>query len=233
MPTADELVAYEDDLVAQGISEQPPGSNLTIIGERFGWNGVAWCAETQSVATEAVFGRRIGWSAAVSEWIAMAQRGDSGLQWVPAADGWIEAGMLVTYDFGNPRGNPSHFHIAMVRDPGTQGTFQTDGGNEGDAMRQGWRDRTYVQGFIALPFDSVPTPPAPQPQMQEDDRVFIIEFIDFPGMLWLVEPTVRTKDSYGLRRHIPNPDFYWELVKQGIKVVSGQQPGGNIYTEVP
>ena len=28
-----------------GIVERPPGSNRTIIGQRFGYNGVPWCAE--------------------------------------------------------------------------------------------------------------------------------------------------------------------------------------------
>lgn len=29
-----------------GIQENPPRSNRTSIGARFGWNGVPWCAET-------------------------------------------------------------------------------------------------------------------------------------------------------------------------------------------
>lgn len=150
MPTAADLITLEDKWV--GTVEDPPGSNRTFIGDNFGWTGVPWCAETQSLAIAEVFGRRIFWSASVAEWITAAKNGTNGLRWVDA--GWqIEAGMLATFDFGNPRGNPAHFHISLVRDPGTQDKFETDGGNEGDAMRRQWRDRKYVQGFIALPFD--------------------------------------------------------------------------------
>jgi peptidoglycan hydrolase-like protein with peptidoglycan-binding domain len=35
-----------------GVHEDPPHSNRTIIGEKFGWNGVAWCAETVSVCED-------------------------------------------------------------------------------------------------------------------------------------------------------------------------------------
>lgn len=42
------------DLLSQarrrlGIAESPPGSNRTPVGAEFGWNGVAWCAETVCV----------------------------------------------------------------------------------------------------------------------------------------------------------------------------------------
>src|SRR4051812_17764387 len=32
-----------------GVAENPAHSNRTIIGEKFGWNGVAWCAESVTV----------------------------------------------------------------------------------------------------------------------------------------------------------------------------------------
>lgn len=32
-----------------GVAEVPPGSNRTIIGVKYGWNGVAWCAEFVTV----------------------------------------------------------------------------------------------------------------------------------------------------------------------------------------
>lgn len=41
--------------IAEGIREIPGGSNRTIIGEEYGWNGVAWCDITVSVVL-----RRIG-----------------------------------------------------------------------------------------------------------------------------------------------------------------------------
>lgn len=41
MFTADSLIATMDSFV--GMTESPPGSNRTPIGEEYGWNGVAWC----------------------------------------------------------------------------------------------------------------------------------------------------------------------------------------------
>ncbi len=223
MPTANDLITLEDSWV--GTTENPLGSNETWIGAEFGWNGVAWCAETQSVALNRVFGRKLFWSASVAEWIGAAKSGTNGLWWVPK-DGHIEAGWLVTYDFGG-NGNPSEFHIAMVRDPSIQTKFQTDGGNEGDAVRQQWRDRTYVQGFIGIPYDKPVST-----TILEDDLVFITEFNDWPGKLWLVLPWPTPGGVFGWRKWIPNPDFFWDLASLGVKVHQGPVNGGGLYTEV-
>lgn len=161
MATADQAVAIFDSFV--GITESPPHSNRTPIGREFGWDGVAWCAETCSVVLYRVFGRKIIWTASVAQVIADAKAGRNGLVWVSPND-TIRKGDLVCYDFGG-RGSWSDFHIAMVRNPGTQARFQTDGGNESDAVRQQWRDRTYVQGFARPPYDA----PAPLPPSEEDD----------------------------------------------------------------
>lgn len=157
MTTADQAVAIFDSFV--GITENPPHSNKTVIGMEFGWNGVAWCAETCSVVLNRAFGRKIIWTASVAQVISDAKAGRNGLRWVSKND-TIRKGDLVTYDFGG-HGDPGDFHIAMVRDPGTQSKFQTDGGNEQDAVRQQWRDKTYVQGFARPPYDSQP--------LEEDD----------------------------------------------------------------
>lgn len=45
-PTRAEVDAVYDQLVKRGIHEVPGGSNRTVIGRIFGWNGVPWCAET-------------------------------------------------------------------------------------------------------------------------------------------------------------------------------------------
>lgn len=44
--TATEAIAYARTFVGK-VREHPPGSNITIIGEKYGWNGVAYCAEGQ------------------------------------------------------------------------------------------------------------------------------------------------------------------------------------------
>lgn len=163
MTTAVDLIAIEDAWVVEPIVEQPRGSNHTRLGVEYGLDRQPWCAITQTLAIGDAFGHELYRSAAVSQWIEAARQGVSGMQLLPP-DAWITAGMLVTYDFGpahgKAKGNPANFHIAKVRDPGTQEKFQTNGGNEGDAMRQQWRDRRYVTHFIALPYSTAPAPPS-------------------------------------------------------------------------
>lgn len=73
----DDFVAVMESFV--GIAETPPGSNRTVIGQEFGWNGVSWCAETVSVACH-----RLGFplhEAAVVRIANHAKAGDYGLRW--------------------------------------------------------------------------------------------------------------------------------------------------------
>lgn len=84
----------------------------------------------------------------------------------------------------------------------------------------------------ATPSPALAQPPFTDPSPQEDELVFIIEFLDWPGALWLCQPDIHTPNSYGLRRHIPTVDHLNELVAHGVKVIAGRQPGGNLYTEV-
>ena len=154
-----------------GITEAPAGSNRTPIGESFGWNGVAWCAETVSEAL-----RQSGspWlrEASVLMCRRRAEAGTNGLIWVPG-DGYIEAGMAVLFDW-NGNGNPNDFHIGTVVDPGNQTRFATIEGNYQDSVARVWRDRTYVQGFIRFPFPQ----PVSQPSTEEED---VLTFSDATG----------------------------------------------------
>lgn len=179
MATADDFIAVLDSWVAQGIHEDPPRSNDTPIGAEFGWNGVAWCCETQSVAQDRV-GLHCFHTASVAEAINEAKQGLRGMVYL-RPDARIARGDLSCFDFGpaygEAKGNPANFHISAVRDPGTQAKFQTDGGNESDAMRTQWRDRTYVQGFIRLPFDQ----PAPGPTPPQEDDEMGIRIISYKG----------------------------------------------------
>lgn len=151
MTTTDEYLANLIPLV--GIVERPAHSNQTIIGENFGWNGVAWCAETQSVVALDTFGKKVLWTASVAEAINLAEQGHEGMQLMPR-DVHINVCDLSCFDFGG-KGNPADFHISCVVNPGTQDKFETIGGNEGDAVRRQWRDRKYITHFIRLPFTQI------------------------------------------------------------------------------
>lgn len=80
----------------------------------------------------------------------------------------------------------------------------------------------------------------PIPPIMEDE-VFIAEFNDQPGTLWLVhvEPQERPNGNdndpthrYGTRTRIVNPDWFWTLAQQGIPVRSGRLNGMGLYREV-
>jgi hypothetical protein len=73
------------------------------------------------------------------------------------------------------------------------------------------------------------------------EPVFIAEFMDFPGKLWLVEskPVVRPGQAeddptgrFGVRTWIPSPSVLWWLAGGGIPVRSGKLTGGGLYTEI-
>lgn len=164
MGTRDDFLAKLASWV--GITETPPGSNLTPIGASFGWNGVAWCAETVSEAL-----RQTGspWlhEASVLMCRSRAQAGTNGMSWLAWDNRGIEAGMAVLFDWSGQRGSgpADGFHIGTVVDPGTQDTFRTIEGNYSDSVARVIRNRDFVQGFIRFPFP-VPAPvpiPVPKP----------------------------------------------------------------------
>lgn len=71
-----------------GVAEDPPHSNQTIIGEKFGWNGVPWCAETVTVCQHEAGNTAFKGSASCSQLVAWYQDGTNG-EWLgnPGADG--------------------------------------------------------------------------------------------------------------------------------------------------
>lgn len=151
MATADALVAVLEGWLAEAVHEVPDGSNQTKIGAEFGWNGVAWCAETCSVAMKHA-GVKGFWTASVAAAIDAAKRGDNGLKRIGKNDE-IRRGDFATFDWKG-QGNPSDFHISTVVDAGNQQTFQTIGGNEDNRVMKQWRDRTYISGFIRPAYDT-------------------------------------------------------------------------------
>lgn len=149
MTTATATVGVLEGWLAQGVHEEPAHSNRTPIGQEFGWNGVAWCCITCSVALKRV-GQPGVWTASVAQAIADAKAGKNGLQWI-ARTADVRVGDMPCFDWKlrNPgAGNSENFHISTIVNPGMQSKFETIGGNENDAVTRQWRDRTYVQGFI-------------------------------------------------------------------------------------
>lgn len=94
-----------------------------------------------------------------------------------------------------------------------------------------------IDSFMALVRGDtihVPVPPI------LEDEVFIAEFNDQPGTLWLVyvEPQSRANGNdndptarYGTRTRVVNPDWFWTLAGSGIPVRSGRLNGMGLYRE--
>lgn len=130
-----------------GIIEYPPSSNRTAIGVEFGWNGVAWCAETVSVAC-----KRNGFplhEAAVINIEKHAKAGDWGMRWssVPIR------GAAACFDFGG-RGNPAQMHTGIVSDVLSATRFRNIEGNYQNRCARVLRDTKFVRGFAMFPFES-------------------------------------------------------------------------------
>jgi hypothetical protein len=144
-----------------GIVETPDGSNLTPIGAEFGWNGVAWCCETVSVALKRA-GTPALWTASVWDARERAKQGEKGMQWI-LPTGIPQAGDAILFDWtgGKGAGSPDNFHIGTILEVGPQSTFHTIEGNYRNQVAWVWRDLNFVQGFIRFPFDA---PAAPTPQ---------------------------------------------------------------------
>lgn len=145
----------------EGVTENPPGSNHTPIGQEYGWNGVPWCAEAVSVAC-----RRLGFplhEAAVIRIEGHARAGDWGMGWSSAP----VRGSAVCFDWAG-HGNPNDMHVGVVTEVLDGGRFRTIEGNYHDSCQRVLRDMKYVRGFATFPFEDAPAPtqptPAPAPQ---------------------------------------------------------------------
>lgn len=161
-----------------GITEAPPHSNCQPLGREFGWNCVAWCAITQSVACN-----RLGFplhTAAVIEVERLARAGWNGLGWVPHP----VVGSLAVYGYAGS--DPARMHIGCCYEivgRGSVGTaFRSLDGNYADRVDRWLRDEKYTRGFVTLPFAGTVPPqpgPAPRPPQEEHDvKVHIYEAAD-------------------------------------------------------
>lgn len=211
MPLGTTVIQEADKEV--GVIEVPAHSNCTKFIKEFGYPVcAAWCAMFVSCMVRRIFGKWILHTASVWQARADAQAGKNGMKWHPK-NSKIGVGWAALFDFGQ-RGNPGDFHISLIRAVGTwnvnpgSGSFQTDGGNEGDAVRQQWRDGKYILGFIEFPYSDIqelPTVP-----IQEDEEMAII---------WQ-EPGGPGKDGLyevlgPIMRWIQNSDDFWALVNSG------------------
>lgn len=163
MLTRECVVAQFTQWWRDAVHEIPDGSNRTSIGVEYGWNGVAWCCESCSVANKRCCApdKPKLWTAGVADAKGQAQRGVNGMTWVPR-NGIILPADFSCFDFGG-RGNPSDMHISCVVNPNTQDVFETIGGNERNRVTRQFRDRKFVMGFVRLPFVDAGPAPAPHP----------------------------------------------------------------------
>jgi hypothetical protein len=142
-----------------GVVESPLGSNRTRVGVEFGWNGVAWCAQTVSVALKRA-GFTGWWSASTDQMEAWARSGRNGARWLsPGAT--PRPGDLAIWDY---KRDGTANHVNTVEVPLSDGRLQTIGGNESNRCLRAVRSRNYLRGFIRLPFAvSAPAPLPPPP----------------------------------------------------------------------
>jgi len=143
-----------------GITEAPDGSNLTLIGGEFGWNGVPWCCETVSVALKRA-ATPVLWTASVLDARERAKRGEKGCDGsrlpVPRRRGMRSSSTGRASRSRSPRQLPHRDHLggrATEHVPHHRGNYR-------DQVAWVWRDLNFVQGFIRFPFDA-PVPPIPQ-----------------------------------------------------------------------
>ena len=92
-----------------GITENPPGSNKTKIGEMYGWNGVAWCQEYVWVVLD-----------------NFGVAGDKTASTIAAANDWAERNQLVA-DFNDLRPGDQIFYNFSSSEPNIRSTIEHTG----------------------------------------------------------------------------------------------------------
>lgn len=119
-----------------GVHEDPPHSNRTVIGEKFGWNGVAWCAESVTVwQHEAGNGGFVG-SASCSVLVGRYQDGTNGTWETDPRPG--DQGFL---------GSHGQDHTFLVEINNGDGTVVTIEGNWRDQVMRVNRSIGSIYGF--------------------------------------------------------------------------------------
>jgi hypothetical protein len=210
MATAAQYLAELGSLI--GIREDPPGSNRTPIGVEYGMNGVAWCAETQSVVAA-----RVGMSWLRTAWVQQielwAKAGYHGMTWIPAP-AVPEPGDLVVFDLKG-HANPANFHVGAVVAAHLDGRgFDTIEGNWGDAVvylsRRGYAT---VRGFARLPFDppaAVPAPvplPAPRALTMKELTMFALRNVDGRAEVFVLGDDGKVRSAWQSDKGKPLGEF--------------------------
>jgi CHAP domain/Putative peptidoglycan binding domain len=135
-----------------GIREVPPHSNRTPIGEAFGMNGVAWCAETVSVAaTEAGF--PFLHTPSVAQIIGWARSGFNGLSWHPSGP---MPGDIACYGNGEHTGVVESVSGTMIH------TIEGNWGDQCLRLTRNANDK-WITGYARLPFAAPAPVPSPTP----------------------------------------------------------------------
>lgn len=119
-----------------GVAEDPPHSNRTIIGEKFGWNGVAWCAESVTVWQHEAGNTSFAGSASCSVLVGRYQDGTNGT-WVSDPDAGDE-GFL---------GSHGQDHTFLVEANNGDGSVTTIEGNWADRVTRVHRSISSIYGF--------------------------------------------------------------------------------------
>lgn len=123
-----------------GVAEDPAHSNQTIIGEKFGWNGVPWCAETVTVCQHEAGNTAFKGSASCSQLVAWYQDGTNGI-WL----GSVSADLLQPGDEFF-MGSAGQDHTGLVESVNGN-TVITVEGNWGDKVARVSRPITAFFGF--------------------------------------------------------------------------------------
>lgn len=137
------------------VIESPPHSNLTVIGDKFGWNGVAWCAEFVSVCMREA-GVPFNGSASCSVLVARYQSGENGT-WLgnPGAAGVLPG----DNGFLGPNGADHTFIVELVEGD----VAVCIDGNWGDRVCKVRRPIASIHGFGRPNYDQAAAPDLPPP----------------------------------------------------------------------
>lgn len=145
-----------------GIHENPDGSNRTVLGERFGWNGVPWCAISVSlILSDPAVGLKVH-TASTDEMEAWGKAKTHSLELVSGGrTAKARPGDIAVWDF---KGDGTPNHVSMVEKVLADGRIQTLGGNEQNEFRRAIRSRTTaLRGFVRPAYTVAAPAPAPAP----------------------------------------------------------------------
>jgi peptidoglycan hydrolase-like protein with peptidoglycan-binding domain len=144
MGTVEEMLTQALSLLAQGVGEEPPGSNHNLITE---WYGVdaAWCDMT--ISYEAghsdnldAIGGKFAWTVAHARSFRQRGRWHFGL-------GGIRRGDVVFFDWSGTRLIDNIDHVGLVESVNSDGSVVTLEGNTSDRFMRRRRGRDCVVGY--------------------------------------------------------------------------------------